>query len=99
MENELTEQQINEICRDLRLVDLLKENESKINEIPEFKKLVKQLLVNVNKIMNLLTEEQRDYVLEIHKQQLDYIKKKEAKRIAQKARREVKKNKNPSSDQ
>jgi hypothetical protein len=74
MEEQLTDEMINKICMFLRIIDLFNNNREKMEEIPEIKKEYERLSTTVNEIMNNLTEEQRDKVLEIHKIQTEEIR-------------------------
>ena len=73
MEEELTDQTIAELCSFMRVIDLMKKNQDKVDENPELKETVEKLCTNVNLIMEQLTEEQSDKVLEIHKVQSERI--------------------------
>jgi hypothetical protein len=72
----LPDEYVNQICMHMRVIDLMKGNPDIVNQSPEMKKGLEDLCVLVAKMMELLTDEQRDQVLEEHKRQLDYMEKK-----------------------
>jgi hypothetical protein len=76
MENQLTEEQIDRICANLRAIDFLRRNQDKLEKHPEMKIQIAKLKAGVKAIMDILTDEQRDKVLEIHKVQTEAIEKK-----------------------
>jgi hypothetical protein len=69
MSKELTEEEISKILMMLRIIDLFHKNLDKIEKIPEMKKEYKSLSSELNEIMRNLTDEQRNKVLEIYKNQ------------------------------
>jgi hypothetical protein len=75
---ELTNDQINELCSFLREIDVMQKNIDIVNANAELKKGYEALCNNVNEIMKLLTNEQRDKVLETHRLQLIYLSEQEA---------------------
>jgi hypothetical protein len=79
MENRLTEEQIDRICANLRAIDFLKKNQDKFQKHPEMKKEMDKMQALVKQVMEILTDEQRDHVLEVHKLQLEAIEKEQAK--------------------
>jgi hypothetical protein len=76
----LTEEQIDRICENLRVIDFLSRNQEKIEINPEMKKQMKLFREKVKEIMDILTDEQRDKVLETHKTQTETVRKELAKR-------------------
>ncbi len=76
MERELTDHEIAELCSFMRVIDLMKKNQNILDEKPELQEMIDKLCSSVNFIMEQLSEEQRDEVLEIHKEQLEEIAKK-----------------------
>jgi len=80
MERELTDEQISEICMFMRVIDLMRKNQKILSENEEIKKQYDKLCLLVSHLMENISEEQRDEVLEEHKIQLEEIAKKEAKK-------------------
>ena len=81
MDRELTDKEIAELWSFMRVIDLMKKNQDILDEKPELQKMIDELCTSVNIIMDNLTEEQRDEVLEIHKEQLEAIAKKSIKKF------------------
>jgi hypothetical protein len=73
MDHKLTDEEIDRICSNLRAVDFMKRHQAEINKIPELKEQNDLLSKSVKELMNKLSEEQRDKVLEIHKIQSEAI--------------------------
>jgi len=80
MERELTDHQISEICMYMRVIDLMRKNQKILSENEEIKKNYDKLCLLVSQLMENISEEQRDEVLEVHKIQLEEIAKKEARK-------------------
>ena len=80
MERELTDKQISEICMYMRVIDLMRKNQKILSENEEIKKQYDKICLLVSQLMENISEEQRDEVLEEHKIQLEEIAKKEAKK-------------------
>jgi len=80
MEPKLTDEQISEICMYMRVIDLMRKNQKILSENEEIKKQYDKLCLLVSHLMENISEEQRDEVLEEHKIQLEEIAKKEAKK-------------------
>jgi hypothetical protein len=78
-EYKLTEEIINRLCSDLRAIDFCNKHTNELNSIPEFKDSFEALTKGVKQIWDLLSEEQRDKVLEEHKSQMADIAKQQAK--------------------
>ena len=76
MEEELTEEMINELCSFMRTVEFMKKNEKIWKSNPEVKKTYDDASRGLNEIMEALTEEQKNIVLEMHRKQLKNINKK-----------------------
>ena len=70
---ELSDEMVAQLCKFMRLIDLFDKNETIIEDNLELVDTVKELRVQVNRIMDLLSDEQKDYVLEVHKIQTEYI--------------------------
>ena len=87
MEVELTDDQINEICSILRVIDVMRKFKKEWEDDPEMHVEFKKLTELVKGLMSHLTEEQIDHVLEIHKIQAEDIEKK----LTRKEKREKKK--------
>jgi hypothetical protein len=73
MDKKLTIEEIDKICSNLRAVDFMKRHHKEIERIPELKEQYDLLSKSVKEIMNHLTDEQRDKVLERHKIQSDAL--------------------------
>jgi len=86
----MTNEQISKLCMYMRVIDLMKKNQKVLNENEELKKGYDNLCLNVNQIMETISDEQRDEVLELHKIQLQEIAKKEAKKLKVKKQRKKK---------
>ncbi len=80
MERELTDHQISEICMYMRVIDLMRKNQKILSENEEIKKQYDKLCLLVSHLMENISDEQRDEVLEEHKIQLEELAKKEAKK-------------------
>ena len=87
MERELTDHQISEICMYMRVIDLMRKNQKILSENEEIKKNYDKLCLLVSQLMENISEEQRDEVLEVHKIQLEEIAKKEARKQRKKNRK------------
>ena len=87
MIEQLDEENVSQLCMFMRVIDLFDKNESIVNSNPEMADTVKELREKVQRIMDLLTDEQKDYVLEEHKIQSEIVAKeieKEKKKAAKK---------------
>jgi hypothetical protein len=73
MDHELTENEIDRICSYLRVIDLTKKHPDEVDSLPQLKDEVEKLSALVKEIMDGLSEEQRDKVLETHKVQSEAI--------------------------
>ena len=80
MKPELTNEQISTLCMYMRVIDLMKKNQKLLNENAEMKKEYDNLCLTVNQLIENISEEQRDEVLEVHKIQLEKIAKQEEKK-------------------
>ena len=72
-EVELTEEMIAQTCMFLRVIDLMDRNHEIIKDNEDLQKTMVEVKENVKLIMDLLTPEQQDYVLEVHKVQSEYL--------------------------
>jgi hypothetical protein len=72
-DEELTDDMINELCSYLRVIDLMQKNPEMVNSNAELKKEYEAVCKTTNDIMEALTEEQRDKVLETHRLQLIFL--------------------------
>jgi len=88
MERELTDEQISQICMYMRVIDFMGKNQKVLNEHVEMKEQYDKLRLVVSQIMEKISEEERDELLEIHKIQLEELAKKEAKKQSKKTRKE-----------
>ncbi len=102
MEEELTDEQVDELCMFMRVIDLFDKNKEIIDKDPIIFEANKELREKVNSIMDLLTDEQKDRVLEEHKIQSEYvakqIEKDKKKAEKKKLKEEMNKNKKTEED-
>lgn len=84
MEIELSNEMIDKICANLRVIDFLRKNQEEFEKHPEMKKQMDNMRTHVKQLMDLLSDEQRDQVLEEHKIQSEAIEKKLAKKLKKK---------------
>lgn len=75
MDHKLTDEQISELCMFMRVSDLLRENKHLFKDNHEFMKSFQKIQANVNEILESLSPEEIDEILEEHKLQLDYLAK------------------------
>ena len=75
---ELTDDLINELCSYLRVIDLMQKNPEIVNSNAELKKEYEAVCKTTNDIMEALSDEQRDKVLETHRSQLIYLSEQQA---------------------
>jgi len=76
MENDLTADMIDRICSNLRAMDFLNDHQAELEKIPDFKKQFEHFSALNKQLMNQLSEEQLNKVLETHKIQKEAIVKK-----------------------
>ena len=89
METELTHDEISQLCAFMRVIDLMKSNQNILDENIEMKQNFEQVCCQVNQIMEILTEAQRDKILDVHNTQLQMIAIAEAKKKAKKRKKRV----------
>ena len=70
---DLTEDEINTLCRDMRVVDLFKKNPDILDSNPDIKQYFDKYCSLVDQIIECISEEQLDIVLERHRLQLQDI--------------------------
>ena len=80
IEQKLTNEQISQLCMFMRVIDTLQKNKNIWNENPQMKEAYDKTCFHVSSIMEMLSEEQRNKVLEAHKLQAQKIAKQEAKK-------------------
>ena len=80
MERELTDEQVSQLCMYMRVIDFMGKNQKILDENVEMNKQYENLRLTVSQIIDNISEEERDAVLEIHKIQLEEIAKQEAKK-------------------
>ena len=80
MERNLTDDEISHLCMYMRVIDFMRKNQNVLDQNAEMKKNYDKLCLTVNELMENISEEQRDEVLEEHKIQLEEIAKEEAKK-------------------
>ena len=100
MEEELSDDQVDELCMFMRVIDLFDKNKEIIEKNPEIVKANIELREKVNSIMDLLTDEQKDRVLEEHKLQSEYVAKQieKDKKKAEKKKLKEEMNKNKKEE-
>ncbi|WP_320054334.1 hypothetical protein [uncultured Acetobacteroides sp.] len=74
MSMSLSDEEINQICMYMRIVDFMRDNQEMVESNPEMVELVAQLNTCVGKIMDVLTDEEKDELLEEHRFQLEEIR-------------------------
>ena len=84
MERELTDEQVSQLCMYMRVIDFMGKNQKILDENVEMKKQYENLRLTVSQIIDNISEEERDAVLEIHKIQLEEIAMEQAKKQAKK---------------
>ena len=87
MEVELTDEQIDEICSFLRVVDVMRKFKNVWEDNPDMHVEYEKLTELVKGLMSHLSEAQIDHVLEIHKIQAEEVE----KELARKEKRDKKK--------
>ncbi len=87
MEHELTNEEISHVCMYMRVIDLMRKNQKILDENEAIRIQYDKLCLLVNQLMENLTDEQRDEVLEEHKIQLEELAKKAAKKQRKKNRK------------
>ena len=80
MEHDLTNEEISQLCMYMRVIDFMRKNQNVLDQNAEMKKNYDKLCLTVNELMENISEEQRDEVLEEHKIQMEEIAKEEAKK-------------------
>lgn len=91
---DLTEDQINELCMFMRVIDVLKSRMDLVEENPELKKQYEAVCQQVKVITDFLSEEQFDYVLEVHKIQSQEVNRKVERDRIKREKKEALKKKN-----
>lgn len=81
MEKRLTEEQINKICANLRALDFLEKNKVLVDAHDDMKNEAEKFKALIKKVIDELTDEERDEVLEIHKIQREALDKKLARKL------------------
>lgn len=70
----LSEEEINQICMYMRIVDFMRNNQEMVDSNPEMVDLVAQLNTCVGRIMDILTDEEKDELLEVHRIQMEELR-------------------------
>ncbi len=68
-DNELDDEMINQLCMYMRVIDLFQKNSNEIENNEELKETVQNLNAKVKELMDMLTDEQKDLVLEVYQLQ------------------------------
>jgi len=84
MKPELTDKEISQLCMYMRVIDLMGKNQKILSDNEEIKKNYDKLCLTVSEIMDNISDEQRDEVLEVHKIQLEEIARQELKKQSKK---------------
>ena len=74
MSMSLSEEEINQICMYMRIVDFMRNNQEMVDSNPEMVDLVAQLNTCVGRIMDILTDEEKDELLEVHRIQMEELR-------------------------
>ena len=90
MKNELTDEEKSHLCMYMRVIDLMGKNQNVLDENKEIKEKYDKLCLTVNQIMETISEEQQDEVLEMHKVQLQELANQEAKKQTKKQQKNKK---------
>ncbi len=69
----LTEEQKLQLTMQMRVLELIERNPDVVNTNAEFKKSGEELKKNVQKILDLLSEDQKDEILERYKIELNHL--------------------------
>lgn len=75
MERKLTENQAKQVCMYMRVIDLMQKNWDILDANPELKVHYEKICKRIEGIMEKISDEEKDEILEMHKMQLDEIKK------------------------
>jgi hypothetical protein len=75
MENPLTTEDLDRICSNLRAIDFMKRHQAEMDRLPELKQEFEKLSSLTRQLIDQLSEDQRNRVLEIHKVQADALAK------------------------
>ena len=73
METDLNEDELAQICASMRLIDYLESLKEQIKNDPNVMNPLTKLKACVKEQLDKLTDEQVNYVLEVHKLQKEYI--------------------------
>ncbi|MEI6823144.1 MAG: hypothetical protein WCL51_14530 [Bacteroidota bacterium] len=84
MKEVLDEEKAAQLSRFMQIIDLYDKNEFEIRNFPEVVGSINEIREIVKQIMDLLTDEQKDHVLEVHKSESEY----RAKKIEKEKRKE-----------
>ena len=87
MERKLTDEEISNICMFMRVSELLKNNQHIMVDHPEFKQAYDMLKIKMDQILEMLTQEEIDEILEEHKAQLEILAEEEDKKNAKQMKR------------
>ena len=74
MSVELNEELVSKLCKFMRVIDVFNANKDNIADNPKLVMHANELTIKVKKMMDMLNEDQQNYVLEVHKLQKEYIK-------------------------
>lgn len=75
MERKLADNQVNQLCMYMRIIDLMEKNLDRIDANTELKKQYKKLCNHVDEILENISDEEKYEILEIHEFQLNELKK------------------------
>jgi SpoVK/Ycf46/Vps4 family AAA+-type ATPase len=89
MERQLTDKQISELCSYMRIIDLMNANPDKLDQEPKLKETMDLFSEKVRQIMEQLSDEECDEILEIHREQLQEIERMAAIKEAKKQKKKL----------
>jgi hypothetical protein len=87
MEQELTDEEIAEICLFMRVIDFLKKNPEILREHQVLKRNYEELSAKINELIASLSDEQLNEVLEAHNIQLQELNEREIGKQVRKRRK------------
>lgn len=75
MERKLADDQVNQLCMYMRIIDLMQKHLSRLDTNLELKKQYKKLCKYVDEILETISDEEKDEIMEMHEFQLNELKK------------------------
>lgn len=74
-ENELDDEMVNKLCMYMRVIDLFQKNSHEIEDNEELKESIKDLKSQVKILMDMLSDEEQNLVLEVYQLQKQEMEK------------------------